>query len=588
MLLVELTIKELGYDPATLSLGSNKLMKIQCDYCQDTYDLSPKKRNLQNKSVNKDACNKCKYIKRDEIGIKDYGVTNPFARKDVKDKIKQQNIDKYGCEAFTQTEEFKEKAAKTNLERYGTEHAMQSEEIKAKHREVCMDKFGYENVSSVPEFQEKRKETCLEKYGNEHFLGSAEGREKSKDGMLEKFGVENAFQHPDIKEQIKQTHLEKRGVEYPTQDPDVRAKAIATNLEKYGVENVGQNEEFKQKIRESNLEKYGFEVATKSDEVKLKIRETRIATGDIKTYNGKTMKELAVEKDMFYSTFKSLVGKENNFARALNWEAYRTSLEQQMMGFLDSVGIEYSQKFRVGTKKPDFYIPSSKLLIEVDGVYWHSDANREDNYHYDKKKFYTANGFDSLFFRSDEMEDRFDIVCSIIKNRLKIDQTKLYARKCEVREVVENKKVFLNANHLMGAGKGRAFGLYFEGKLMSIMQVKPLEGLDYEISRFCHLKNHNVVGGFSKLLAHITPLIPMETMSTFIDLRYGKGNYLPNLGFVFQSDHKSFRWTIQYKTFSRQSFPGNSGYEAGANKIWDCGQARYIKQISKPTATTSN
>ena len=70
---------------------------------------------------------------------------------------------------------------------------------------------------------------------------------------------------------------------------------------------------------------------------------------------------------------------------------------------------------------------------------------------------------------------------------------------------------------------------------------------------------------------HKTPLI------TFIDLRYGSGNYLANLGFIYQGAYPSFKWTDGKNTFNRMKFPGSSGYAQGCARLWDCGQAKWLK-----------
>jgi hypothetical protein len=63
---------------------------------------------------------------------------------------------------------------------------------------------------------------------------------------------------------------------------------------------------------------------------------------------------------------------------------------------------------------------------------------------------------------------------------------------------------------------------------------------------------------------------------TFIDLRYGDGSYLSDLGFKYNHTYPSFKWTDGQITLNRLRFPGNSGYDHGLFKIWDCGQAKWI------------
>ena len=101
------------------------------------------------------------------------------------------------------------------------------------------------------------------------------------------------------------------------------------------------------------------------------------------------------------------------------------------------------------------------------------------------------------------------------------------------------------------------------------------DGLD--VSRFCHKLKTNVIGGFSKLIKYVEKTLNPNFIQTFIDLRYGSGEYLKDLGFEKKTEYISFSWIKNSDRVHRMNFPGNSGYEKGFNKLWDCGQAKYIK-----------
>lgn len=54
-----------------------------------------------------------------------------------------------------------------------------------------------------------------------------------------------------------------------------------------------------------------------------------------------------------------------------------THIEKCVSKHLDNLGVTYAFNARIGTKWPDFSIPSHSLLIEADGEYWHRDAEKE-------------------------------------------------------------------------------------------------------------------------------------------------------------------------------------------------------------------
>ena len=70
MILNEKTETDFGYMFEDLSNGSSKKVWLNCDYCEEDYISSPKRRNISNKDLDKDGCKKCRYLKRDEIGKK--------------------------------------------------------------------------------------------------------------------------------------------------------------------------------------------------------------------------------------------------------------------------------------------------------------------------------------------------------------------------------------------------------------------------------------------------------------------------------------------------------------------------------------
>jgi len=136
-------------------------------------------------------------------------------------------------------------------------------------------------------------------------------------------------------------------------------------------------------------------------------------------------------------------------------------------------------------------------------------------------------------------------------------------------------KEFFNKNHLMGSGSGNSLGLYYNEELICCMQFRRLRDSEYDISRFCTKLYTSVSGGFSRLLKNFYKMNDISSMRCFIDRRYGQGSHLKELGFEKQNCDISFKWTNGVDIFNRMKFPGNTGYDQGLIKIWDCGQVNY-------------
>lgn len=369
----------------------------------------------------------------------------------------------------------------------------------------------------------------------------------------------------------------------PTKE-ELNEKKKNLNLKKYGVVSNLCLKETKQQIKDTNLEKYGVEYPGQSKEIQKRIKKTRIENGTTISINGKTPADIALEKDISITTASTLIRSNIDIESYTN---KKTSLEAFTKDhILDQIkNVKYKFNKAIDGRKYDFLIEDKMLVLECNGLYWHSDLyfngkNKDPKtYHKIKRSHYQSHGYRSLFFGEDEIKKKTNIVKSIVLNAVG-GSTKIFARKCEIKELSkDDAKLFFTENHLMGTGKGRTYALLLDSNIMAAIQVKwsgPKEKKELEISRFCTLNNHSVVGGYSRLINHVKNVELPNKIITFVDLRYGSGEYLKNFGFVKMSENVSFKWTDFKNTFHRMKFPGESGYEKGLHKIWDCGQAKFV------------
>lgn len=427
----------------------------------------------------------------------------------------------------------------------------------------------------------KTQKTNLKKYGVKNPMQCKEVKEKVKKTNLEKYGVECSLHFGATKEKTKKTNLERYGVENVFQADDIKQKIKKNNLKKYGVECTLQVKEVKEKIKQTNLKKYGVEYASQSSQFQETVKQTRIKKGTIFIKDGKTIKEWAKEKGWSYDGIRQKIQKYGVDLAFSNFDKKESGLETAIKSLLIKNNIEFEQWKNINNKFPDFFLSGYNLIIEGDGLFYHCDYHIKDkNYHKNKQQLYKNNGYSSLFFREDEIENKLEIVESIILNKIGRTKTKIFARKCEVISLYNNeRKEFFEQNHLMGKGSGKCFGLKFQNEIVSAMQFIVRKNYT-DISRFCNKLNTTVIGGFSKLVKQIEMAVKPSRICTFVDLRYGSGEYLEGLGFFKEAQHLSFRWTRGGVSVHRMKFRGNSGYEEGWYKIWDCGQAKYVKNIS--------
>ncbi|QPX63286.1 putative homing endonuclease [Campylobacter phage F358] len=281
----------------------------------------------------------------------------------------------------------------------------------------------------------------------------------------------------------------------------------------------------------------------------------------------------------------------------------RTSnFEIEVKNFLTELCIKYIQNDRnmLDGLELDFYLPDYNLAIECNGDYWHSDSVISDKkYHLNKTLKCNSQGIQLLhIFESNWIKNR-NIWESIIKNKLGLS-FKIYARKCEIKEVNKiEEKEFLNKNHLQGfTGSTVCYGLYYQNELVELMSFgrsRFNKNISWELIRLCTKINVNVIGGASRLLKIFENNYPNQTLLSYSNNLYSNGKIYNTLGFEFS--HTSSPGYFYYKNgiiYDRQQFmkhklkdklekfnPNLTEAENmsinGYNRVWDCGQGVWVK-----------
>lgn len=150
------------------------------------------------------------------------------------------------------------------------------------------------------------------------------------------------MQSEDCRERTTQSALEKYGVDHHLKAKEVQQKREETNLEKYGVQNVFASNHAKEKMKQTMIEKYGSEYPSQVPE----IRSRQIKN------------------------------------------AKNSKLEQRICRLFDNYNIKYIHHYHLSNKETncfhefDFYLPKYKILIDADGLYYHSYISDPDGKHF--------------------------------------------------------------------------------------------------------------------------------------------------------------------------------------------------------------
>ena len=214
------------------------------------------------------------------------------------------------------------------------------------------------------------------------------------------------------------------------------------------------------------------------------------------------------------------------------------------------------------------------------------------NYHLSKTVDCEKLGIQLIHIFSDEWNYRQNIVKSILKSKLGINE-RIYARKCSIVEVdIDIKNKFLNDNHIQGEDKSRIkLGLEYEGVLVCLMTFNKSRfnrNYEWELVRFCNISGINVIGGFSRLLSYFRSRFTGSIVS-YADRRYSDGGVYFKNGFELIRVNKPGYYYVDKNYLirhNRMKFQKKligaydcteyeKAREMGFNKIFDCGSLSF-------------
>ena len=554
--------------------------------------------------------------------------------------IKKSMMEKYGVEWGSQLSTFKEKFKQTKLERYGNENYVNPNKAK----QTKSEKYGDENYNNI----EKNRQTKLERYNDVNY----NNRDKFKSTMIDKFGVEWAMQSDELKEKSKHSFMEKYGGIGLGSD-ELKEKIKLTMMENYGVDNPLKNDDIKEKQKQTCIEKYGGYTLS-SPTLREKVKDTLLLKynvenvsqiNDVKDKVREYYKDEMV-KDIFFGDrlqnkviplFKSDDYINSNYTNRYLFECnichfnfsdhlysghiprcpfcYPPSISKPQMEIFEYIksllptntDILQNVRHPIHPLELDIYIPSLKLAIEYNGLYWHGEINggKDKNYHLNKTKECEKNNIHLIHIFEDEWFDKQNIIKSKLKYLLKCNKEKIYARNCDIKLVdYVDCNLFLNKYHLQGADKSSIrIGLFYNNELVSVMTFGGNRialgsnkiNNEYEMYRFC-IGDKSVVGAGGKLFNYfIRNYNPLKITSyadkrySFISSVYSKigfnliGDTVPNYWYFDKIGIRVHRFNFRKDQLHKklQSFdPSLTEWENmqlnGYDRIWDCGNLKYV------------
>lgn len=450
------------------------------------------------KCKNDNCNNKVKY-KNSTIGYLNY-CSNKCISSDenIKKSKQEKSFSKYGTKTPAESTEIKQKIIKTNLEKYGSNSPMCLESIQEKSKQTLLQNWGVDNPNKSEELSIKRIES---------------------------------FKLSDFKENFKKSSIEKYGVEHHWMVKEIHDKSIDAFYSDYKSRIID-------KIDKNNYTFNGF---------------NKNITTYLKFFCKKCNNNFEILTYQFYYRVSS------GISVCTNCFPISESSSIKQIDIYNFIKENYNGEIITNTKdyinpyEIDIYLPELKLGFEFNGLYWHSEKFKKEEYHLIKKQKAEDNNINLFTIWEDDWVIKKDICKSYILNKLGLTN-KIGARKCIIKEVNYNiSKNFLDRNHFQGDCKSSIrIGLYYNNELVNLMTFSklrlPLGGKNqehvYELTRYCNILDTNIVGGASKLLNYFIKKWKPIRIETYSDNLISNGNMYEKLGFTYLHTSKPGYWYV--------------------------------------------
>ena len=441
----------------------------------------------------------------------------------------------------------------------------------------------------------------------------------------------------DIKQKRIKTNIKKFGCENPMQNKDIQKIYISNILEKYGVDNISKLDSIKEKIKITNLEKFGKEYVTQTDKVRKILSDRMILKSkELNNIQKENLKKYIMEKvknynlilnsildtsiyefyhnDHIFIIHKNMLNDRIKANITICTECNKiNSCSESQKELFEFIKNNYEGEIIFNSRKIiypyeiDIFLPELNIGFEYNGIFWHSDKFKDDEYHLRKMNKCIEKNIHLIQIWEDDFLFKKEIIKSRVLNILNKTPNKIWARKCVIKEIDKNiSKYFLENNHIQGNCNDLIrLGLYFNNKLVNCMTFSKLRISTgnknkedvYELTRYCNLINTNVVGGASKLMNYFIKKYQPIKIISYCDRFWSIGNLYEKLGFELKNVTKpNYFYVVNNKRSSRFNWRKSElikkGYDPnltefeimeslGYNKVYDCGSFLFEIDIKK-------
>jgi hypothetical protein len=243
----------------------------------------------------------------------------------------------------------------------------------------------------------------------------------------------------------------------------------------------------------------------------------------------------------------------------------------------------------------DIFIPSHNLLIEYNGLKWHSYPKSKEK---DLRKYRNAidDKYNYLMIFEDEWVYNRSKVESLLKNKLNVIKSKtIRPSKCEIKIITHQEaNLFYDQFHYIGKCHPKlSYGVFYNSQLIACISfAKPTRQTSkyqWELVRMASDPEFRIHGIWSNLLKLFIRENQPTSIVSFSDNRLFPGSVYEKIGFKFDGEIPSdYYWVKGQKRHhksglrktEKEKLTGLTETQLreaqGYKKIWDLGKKRWV------------
>lgn len=261
--------------------------------------------------------------------------------------------------------------------------------------------------------------------------------------------------------------------------------------------------------------------------------------------------------------------------------------EKEIIDCISPIEVEQHNRKILNGKEIDLYIPSLKIGIEYNGLYWHStDNGKGRRYHENKIDKCNSNGVGLITIFEDEWLNKRK-VCEYKLRRIlrSINPQNVSKEKCVFKEIKDKKTIndFIAHNALLESVLfSFAIGAFYDNELISLLVLKKY-GDTFTIKCICSNNDFDEYNFEEEILGFFIKNYTFKELVYFANKNW-LCNQFDNLytryGFdmVKSIPPKSMyynRKLAPYKNFSKEEYLNNEPNDINWITVWDCGTIKY-------------